>query len=76
MVENSLAVAPTLARLVNIEVEDAQRLNFLDGASLVSNEEVLGSHLNQANHVVTLREKVESVVIRSEKFSAGRDHLG
>lgn len=49
--------AHALPRLVNVEVQDASRLQLIMGASLVEHEEILRSRLQQAYHAAQSAEK-------------------
>lgn len=78
--EEELAQAHALAPLVDVEVQAAQRLDFLEGALNVSeatvlmscNEEPLSTHLEQPECAVALDDQVHPLVA---EVGAERDRL-
>lgn len=71
--EYLLALAASLHAFMHVEVEDAKRVYFLDGAGLVANEKVLLAHFEEGDRAVALHAHVQTGV-RTLHASIRRDH--
>jgi len=56
------ALAAPLHALVDVEVKHAERTDLLDLTTLVSDEELLDSHLQEAKHLVALSSQIETII--------------
>jgi len=64
LLKKVLPVASSLDGFVNIEIEDAQGIDFFDRPGVVPHEKLFNSHLQDTNTLIHVEFHIQSMAIR------------